>query len=42
MAETPHIFTYEQALDTFPAVRDVTTRAVLQVQSLYNLSHLHI
>ena len=36
MAETPRIFTYEQALDTFPAVRDVTTRAVLQVQSLYN------
>lgn len=36
MAESKHIFTYEQALDTFPTVRDVTTNAVQQVQALYN------
>ena len=36
MAEHQRIFTYEQALDTFPAVRDVTKRAVQEVQGLYN------
>ena len=36
MAESKRIFTYEQALDTFPAVRDVTTSAVRQVQALYS------
>lgn len=30
------IFTYEEALDTFPAVRDLTARAVGQVRALYN------
>ncbi len=35
MAESSSIFTYEQALDTFPTVRDVTAHAVLQVQALY-------
>jgi len=36
MAETKRIFTYEQALDTFPMVRDVTANAVQQVQALYS------
>lgn len=35
MAASSSIFTYEQALDTFPAVRDVTAHAVRQVQALY-------
>ena len=29
------IFTYEEALDTFPIVRDLTERAVLGVQAIY-------
>jgi len=36
MAEPARIFTYEQALGTFPTVRDVTTDAVQQVQALYS------
>ncbi len=35
MADGNRIFTYEQALDIFPAVRDATTKAVQQVQALY-------
>ena len=33
------IFTYEQVLDTFPAVRDLTRNAVAQVESLWNAVH---
>ena len=29
------IYTYEEALDTFPIVRDLTERAVLGVQAIY-------
>ena len=36
MAEPRKIFTYEQALDTFPTVRDITFNAVKQVQALYS------
>ena len=31
-----HIFTYEEALDTFPAVRSLTESAVQGVQALYS------
>ena len=36
MSEDKQIFTYEEALDTFPLIRDLTANAVQQVQSLYN------
>lgn len=32
----PHIFTYEEALDTFTRVRELTSAAVVQVQSMYS------
>jgi hypothetical protein len=32
----PRIFTYEQALETFPAVRDLTAAAVRQVEAAVN------
>ncbi len=35
------IFTYEEALATFPRVRDLTTAAVNQVQSLSNRLQSH-
>ena len=36
MSENSQIFTYEEALDTFPLIRQLTASAVNQVQSLYN------
>lgn len=36
MSENSQIFTYEEALDTFPYIRELTASAVNQVQSLYN------
>lgn len=30
----PRIFTYEEALETFPAIRDLTAAAVRQVESI--------
>lgn len=36
MAESKRVFTYEQALDTFPTVRDITVHAVQQLQALYS------
>ena len=36
MSENSQIFTYEEALDTFPLIRELTASAVNQVQSLYN------
>ncbi len=36
MTRHSRIFTYEEALDTFPAVRDLTTSAVQGVQALYS------
>ena len=35
MTETKRIFTYEEALDTFPLVRRLTREAVLQVESIF-------
>ena len=32
----PRVFTYEEALETFPAVRDLTAAAVRQVESIVN------
>lgn len=31
-----HIFSYEEALETFPRIRDLTARAVQEVQALYS------
>ncbi len=36
MGASRQIFSYEQALDTFPFVRDITSSAVRQVQTLYS------
>ena len=36
MSENSQIFPYEEALDTFPYIRELTASAVNQVQSLYN------
>ena len=36
MCEDHQIFTYKEALDTFPLIRELTASAVHQVQSLYN------
>ncbi len=36
MSAADQIFSYEQALDTFPRVRDVTAAAVRQFESLFN------
>ncbi len=33
------IFSYEQALDTFPLVRDLTAAAVRQIEALYQDVH---
>ena len=30
------IFTYEEALDSFPVIRDLTDRAIHQIRALYN------
>lgn len=30
------VFSYEEALDTFPVIRDLTARAVKEVQALYS------
>lgn len=35
MTEHTQIFSYEEALDTFPAVRELTARAVHRIQALY-------
>lgn len=35
MVKPQRIFTYEEALDLFPTVRELTERAVQQVQALY-------
>jgi hypothetical protein len=35
MTETKRIFTYEEALGTFPLVRRLTREAVLQVESIF-------
>ena len=36
MPEEPRVFTYEQALETFPRVRELTATAVRQVETLFN------
>ena len=36
MKQATRIFTYEEALDTFPFVRDLTASAVQGVQALYS------
>ena len=36
MSEGNQIFTYEEALETYPLIRELTASAVQQVQSLYN------
>ena len=36
MEPDERIFTYEEALDTFPAIRDLTDRAIHQIRALYN------
>ena len=36
MSEGKQVFTYEEALETFPFIRELTASAVRQVQSLYN------
>lgn len=36
MAESDRIFSYEQALETFPSVRDLTGAAVREIEALVN------
>lgn len=38
-ASDARIFTYEEAQDTFPAVRDLTHAAVRQIEALHNSLH---
>ena len=36
MERGDRIFTYEEALDTFPAILDLTDRAIHQIRAIYN------
>jgi hypothetical protein len=36
MSEETRTFSYEEALESFPAVRDLTAEAVGQIEALYN------
>jgi hypothetical protein len=41
MSHRAQIFSYEEALDTFPQVRDLTAAAARQVESLFNQPQSH-